>query len=432
MRYILLACLSFVMLCGEVCSQAINIPKIYPSYFGLGVETASTVEWDTVANAESYKLFVSEDSTFTSPLPGMNGIFLTAPKNRASSGLTVFGLYPGTIYYYRLQACNSNTCSGNSQIIALRTTPSEYLPYIRLTTISNTSASIRWSPTIDVSISTTSIVQKYTTSLLPSRIITEVKNRFTLSVNNLRPETSHSIIVQSDTNANAGGSFVFFTTLSNKIAPFKKLISYYQLPNFRLTFAPTDTTLFFTLSDSTLTNTQADDLLLQMRSEGIPIEMAWFHEKGEIYFVRPSRPIPTPSTLTIKLQKSDDRIKKYKLQSGVGTWRYSDGLLYFQYVFDRPTSVSNNNGENRQLLISPNPANGFVNLSYSLSEATSIEITATNILGQLYPLLRLPYQEAGYHQVHIDAHTLPSGMYFIQVKNTVGGRNQSAILTITQ
>lgn len=422
MRFFFCILGSIIVLLSQAASQPPIAPKIYRSIFGYTRETISAIEWDTLANTQYYKFYASEDSTFRNMLPGINGTIATGNVIKSSMIFWCFGLYPGTLYYYRVQACNSSGCSDFSNTLALKTTGLEYTPFIRPIYISNTSATLRWSPSIDVSISTTSIIQKYQTFLLPDTLKTEVKQSFQQTLHNLRPGIQYYLYVQSDANTFTGGSWCPFKTLSNKIAPYKKIISYHQLPIFQESFAPLDTNRYYTLSDPALVSEQADDLLLQMRSEGILIDTAWFHEHGLRYDVRPTSPDLQqllPGTLTIKLREMDRRVEKYKFTRGLGKWISSDGVYYFRYDFDRTTGIRDieNSEQTRVLSVMPNPVNDIAYLSCTLSKVLDVEIVAVNVLGQEYSLAYLRQQPSGEHKIPLDTQNLPAGAYFVQLKS---------------
>ena len=65
--------------------------------------------------------------------------------------------------------------------------------------------------------------------------------------------------------------------------------------------------------------------------------------------------------------------------------------------------------------ISPNPANEIVNINYNLSEASFIEITLTNSIGQLF--LEDKYNAVkGENKTHIDISTYAQGIYVLTLK----------------
>jgi endonuclease I len=74
-----------------------------------------TANWSSVASATGYKLYVSENSGFTS--------FLTqyGPKLLSSTSETITGLTPETDYYYKLKAYDADSESAFSNVISLTT-----------------------------------------------------------------------------------------------------------------------------------------------------------------------------------------------------------------------------------------------------------------------------------------------------------------------
>ncbi len=77
--------------------------------------TSFTINWGEVSGATSYLVFISTDPLVTDTLSGYG------PKEVTASSLIVVGLNANTTYYYRIQAKNSLTPSGKSEIVATKT-----------------------------------------------------------------------------------------------------------------------------------------------------------------------------------------------------------------------------------------------------------------------------------------------------------------------
>lgn len=79
--------------------------------------TSFTARWGSVSGAQSYRLDVSETSSFSSKLSGYQNLDVGNTTNRTVSGLT-----PGKNYYYRVRAVGVHYTSGNSTYVTANTT----------------------------------------------------------------------------------------------------------------------------------------------------------------------------------------------------------------------------------------------------------------------------------------------------------------------
>ena len=95
---------------------------------------AISIKWSAVAEATHYKLYRSETS---------EGQFDRVGDNIAATDYVDSDLDANTSYYYRLEACNDNGCSGRSPIGSAITTPA--IPMPTATAQSDTEISIVWS-----------------------------------------------------------------------------------------------------------------------------------------------------------------------------------------------------------------------------------------------------------------------------------------------
>jgi len=81
-------------------------------------QTSFLADWEITDAATSYSLDVATDITFSSFVSGYNDVeVLNATE------LQVTGLTASTEYFYRVRACNSGGCSGNSDPISVITLP---------------------------------------------------------------------------------------------------------------------------------------------------------------------------------------------------------------------------------------------------------------------------------------------------------------------
>lgn len=63
----------------------------------------------------------------------------------------------------------------------------------------------------------------------------------------------------------------------------------------------------------------------------------------------------------------------------------------------------------------PNPFNPTTNISYSLQEASNVEMIVFNALGEKIAILENKFQYEGRHSVIFDASNFPSGVYFYRI-----------------
>jgi len=78
--------------------------------------TSFTANWSSSTGATSYRLDVATDAAFTNMVTGYNDLNVGNVTSYNVTGLTC-----NTTYYYRVRACNSCGCSGNSNTINLTT-----------------------------------------------------------------------------------------------------------------------------------------------------------------------------------------------------------------------------------------------------------------------------------------------------------------------
>lgn len=64
----------------------------------------------------------------------------------------------------------------------------------------------------------------------------------------------------------------------------------------------------------------------------------------------------------------------------------------------------------------PNPFNPYTTIEYSLSKASKVQFSVYNIVGQRVYSLPTIYRSAGLHRVKINGSTLPSGVYYYELK----------------
>lgn len=65
----------------------------------------------------------------------------------------------------------------------------------------------------------------------------------------------------------------------------------------------------------------------------------------------------------------------------------------------------------------PNPFNPSTTIDYGIKEKSNVKITVVNAIGEEIAVLVNEEKESGYHTVEFNAATLPSGVYFYQLKS---------------
>jgi hypothetical protein len=64
----------------------------------------------------------------------------------------------------------------------------------------------------------------------------------------------------------------------------------------------------------------------------------------------------------------------------------------------------------------PNPFNPLTTIGYGIKEKSNVQITVLNSIGEEVSILVNEQKEPGYHTVEFNAASLPSGVYFYQLK----------------
>ncbi|WP_139923098.1 alpha-amylase family glycosyl hydrolase [Hymenobacter sp. DG01] len=82
-----------------------------------------------------------------------------------------------------------------------------------------------------------------------------------------------------------------------------------------------------------------------------------------------------------------------------------------------------------QLTAQPNPAAGKAQLRYSLPQATSVQVTVTNLLGATVQTLPAVRQAAGTHELELPLGKLANGVYLVQLTT---GEQQQAVRLVVQ
>lgn len=76
----------------------------------------------------------------------------------------------------------------------------------------------------------------------------------------------------------------------------------------------------------------------------------------------------------------------------------------------------------------PNPFNPTTNIKFSMPATGKVTIAMIDMIGRVVKVLDLGQKQPGYHQVTIDAHGLPSGVYIIHMKSGALSASQKVSL----
>jgi hypothetical protein len=92
--------------------------------------------------------------------------------------------------------------------------------------------------------------------------------------------------------------------------------------------------------------------------------------------------------------------------------------------------ISEKNTADFKLNLFPNPASENISASYSLKEASNVNLVIYNLAGAAVQTISLEKQSAGKHTVKINSEALSSGTYFLKVRS--GNDYQTTKFTITK
>ncbi len=118
------------------------------------------------------------------------------------------------------------------------------------------------------------------------------------------------------------------------------------------------------------------------------------------------------------------------------SWFNKGGVAYTFYPTDSPAALIENQNNIQEAVISdfqllqnyPNPFNPVTIVNYKLPITSYIELNVYNSLGQQVAILVNKTQQAGNYQISWDASELPSGNYFIVLRNETHQKIIRAIL----
>ncbi len=76
----------------------------------------------------------------------------------------------------------------------------------------------------------------------------------------------------------------------------------------------------------------------------------------------------------------------------------------------------------------PNPFNATTKIGYELNKPSHVKLSVYNALGQNVALLKNEYEPSGYKQIDWDSASLPSGIYYIELKTAKTKKIQKSLL----
>ena len=89
-----------------------------------------------------------------------------------------------------------------------------------------------------------------------------------------------------------------------------------------------------------------------------------------------------------------------------------------KYYFDITTDINNpEHLDAIKLIVYPNPSNGNFKIDYELNRTEKIEISLTNITGQVIDVLLSKEQQRGNYSLQWQNNDLSNGTYLIKVKS---------------
>ena len=81
-----------------------------------------------------------------------------------------------------------------------------------------------------------------------------------------------------------------------------------------------------------------------------------------------------------------------------------------------------------QMRTSPNPTSGYASIAYELPQATHVALRVYDARGAVIGILAEEAQQAGAHEVELDATRWPSGVYFVRLQTDLGADTQKLVL----
>ena len=120
----------------------------------------------------------------------------------------------------------------------------------------------------------------------------------------------------------------------------------------------------------------------------------------------------------------------YTVMSAIDTSvQYSDSVLIYKSITDIGDDVLANVPDRFNLFQNyPNPFNPTTNISFTLTQKSSVRIEIININGQLVDIRNLGIIPAGNHDIEYDASRLSSGVYFYRMTTDNGSISKKMVL----
>ncbi|MDP3557433.1 MAG: T9SS type A sorting domain-containing protein [Bacteroidota bacterium] len=120
---------------------------------------------------------------------------------------------------------------------------------------------------------------------------------------------------------------------------------------------------------------------------------------------------------------------KFRATADYGNNLYIDSVKIGNPIPTNTNSITENNKSEITCELYPNPTSGFTNLSISLIEIETADITIINSIGQLVYSLKNNKLDAGVNIIRLNTESFSSGVYFINVSTTKGFVNTKLSIT---
>ena len=162
-------------------------------------------------------------------------------------------------------------------------------------------------------------------------------------------------------------------------------------------------------------------LFLDEEGNGVPISVNTSEYSGGIIRFTPQAPLNENSKYEIHLKEGISEVNDYTF--GINK--------VISFSTKAPTSVDDFNNPKTYNLISayPNPFNPTTTLEYQLKESSHVVIKIYDVIGNLVKTLLDKNVNSGTHKIFFEAHNLPSGVYFSQIRTSSETKTIKLLLT---
>lgn len=327
--------------------------------------TSFTANWNSVTDATGYKLYVSENSGFTSFLSQYG------PKLLTDTSETITGLTPETDYYYKLKAFDADSESAFSNVITVQTLED--------------TGSINPPDTGDTHIETFANYPETDSSYVDGSFTGQ--NGTTWSYDQCRGD----ILINDETPCLGKGRTPTASITSGTISGGMATLSF----QYKQAYS-TNVSLDVYVNDSkiaTVTSSNESDII---------------KESG-----------------TINVDVNDDVVLKFIQQSSESGQVAIDNVSWTSYPVAIETVIPETFRVGNAY---PNPFNPRCTLPLELREDTQLKISLYDILGNERSVLFNGVMTCGQHMIEIDGSELSTGLYLIKLEHETGSALRKVLL----